>query len=123
MTRPVEDAILEKNTAQRVRNNLDAIKLIRDTKARDYAATPEEQATLAKFVGWGGLREKVFGYALERAYDLERTGERDRAMSLLRRERVSQSAYDLHKELRSVLERQRVRIRQGVRLDGILHAR
>ena len=103
MTRPVEDAILEKNTAQRVRNNLDAIKLIRDLKARDYAATPEEQATLAKFVGWGGLREKVFGYALERAYDLERTGERDRAMSLLRRERVSQSAYDLHKELRSVL--------------------
>ena len=103
MTRSVEDAILEKNTAQRVRNNLDAIKLIRDLKARDYAATPEEQATLAKFVGWGGLREKVFGYALERAYDLERTGERDRAMSLLRRERVSQSAYDLHKELRSVL--------------------
>lgn len=103
MTRPVEDAILEKNAAQRVRNNLDAIKLIRDLKARDYAATPEEQATLAKFVGWGGLREKVFGYALERAYDLERTGERDRAMSLLRRERVSQSAYDLHKELRSVL--------------------
>ena len=103
MTRSVEDAILEKNTAQRVRNNLDAIKLIRDLKARDYAATPEEQATLAKFVGWGGLREKVFGYALERAYDLERTGERDRAMTLLRRERVSQSAYDLHKELRSVL--------------------
>ena len=103
MTRSVEDAILEKNAAQRVRNNLDAIKLIRDLKARDYAATPEEQATLAKFVGWGGLREKVFGYALERAYDLERTGERDRAMSLLRRERVSQSAYDLHKELRSVL--------------------
>lgn len=103
MTRSVEDAILEKNTAQRVRNNLDAIKLIRDLKARDYAATPEEQATLAKFVGWGGLREKVFGYALERAYDLERTGDRDRAMSLLRRERVSQSAYDLHKELRSVL--------------------
>ena len=103
MTRSVEDAILEKNDAQRVRNNLDAIKLIRDLKARDYAATPEEQATLAKFVGWGGLREKVFGYALERAYDLERTGERDRAMSLLRRERVSQSAYDLHKELRSVL--------------------
>lgn len=103
MTRSVEDAILEKNAAQRVRNNLDAIKLIRDLKARDYAAMPEEQATLAKFVGWGGLREKVFGYALERAYDLERTGERDRAMSLLRRERVSQSAYDLHKELRSVL--------------------
>lgn len=103
MTEAVEKAIVEKGTADRVRNNLAAIRLIRDLKARDYVATPEEQETLAKFVGWGGLREKVFGYALERAYDLERTGERDRAVSLLRREGVSQSAYDLHKELRSVL--------------------
>lgn len=70
MTKAVEEAILEKKTAQRVRNNLEAIKLIRELKAKDYAATPEEQATLAKFVGWGGLREDVFGYGLERAYDL-----------------------------------------------------
>ena len=44
MTKAVEEAILEKKTAQRVRNNLDAIKLVRDMKTRDYAATPEEQA-------------------------------------------------------------------------------
>ena len=103
MTKAVEEAILEKKTANRVRNNLDAIKLIRELKARDYAATPEEQAALAKFVGWGGLREAVFGYDLERAYDLERSGEPDRATTLLRREGISQSAYELHKELRQVL--------------------
>lgn len=103
MTKAVEEAILEKKTANRVRNNLDAIKLIRELKARDYAATPEEQAALAKFVGWGGLREAVFGYDLERAYDLERSGEPDRAATLLRREGISQSAYELHKELRQVL--------------------
>lgn len=103
MTKAVEEAILEKKTANRVRNNLDAIKLIRELKARDYAATPEEQAALAKFVGWGGLREAVFGYGLERAYDLERSGEPDRAATLLRREGISQSAYELHKELRQVL--------------------
>ena len=103
MTKAVEEAILEKKTAQRVRNNLEAIKLIRELKAKDYAATPEEQATLAKFVGWGGLREDVFGYGLERAYDLERSGDVEAAKRHLRREGISQSAYDLHKELRSVL--------------------
>lgn len=103
MTKAVEEAILEKKTAQRVRNNLEAIKLIRELKAKDYAATPEEQATLAKFVGWGGLREDVFGYGLERAYDLERSGDVEATKRHLRREGISQSAYDLHKELRSVL--------------------
>ena len=103
MTKAVEDAILEKKTAQRVRNNLEAIKLIRDLKARDYVATPDEQATLAKFVGWGGLREDVFGYDLERAYDMERSGDAEGARRLLRREGVSQNAYELHKELRQVL--------------------
>ena len=103
MTPAVEAAILEKKTAQRVRNNLEAIKLIRDLKARDYAATPAEQATLAKFVGWGGLREDVFGYSLEHAYDIERSGDPEGAKRVLRRDGISQSAYDLHKELRQVL--------------------
>lgn len=103
MTKAVEDAILEKQTAQRVRNNLAAIRLIRELKARDYVATPDEQATLAKFVGWGGLREKVFGWGLERAYDMERSGDVEGAKRQLRRENIGQSAYDLHRELRSVL--------------------
>lgn len=103
MTKSVEDAILEKKTAQRVRNNLDAIKLIRDLKARDYAATPDEQATLAKFVGWGGLREDVFGYGLESAYDLERAGEPERVPGVLRKYGISQGAYELHRELRKLL--------------------
>lgn len=103
MTKPVEDAILEKKTAQRVRNNLDAIRLIRDLKARDYAATPDEQATLAKFVGWGGLREDVFSYGLESAYTLERAGEPERVPGVLRKYGISQGAYELHRELRQLL--------------------
>lgn len=102
MTKAVKDAILEKKTAQRVRNNLAAIRLIRDLKARDYAATPEEQETLAKFVGWGGLREEVFGYKLECAYNAERSGTAD-FNGYLKRLGVSQTAYGLHKELRQVL--------------------
>lgn len=103
MTKLVEDAILEKKTAQRVRNNLDAIRLIRDLKARDYAATPDEQATLAKFVGWGGLREDVFSYGLESAYTLERAGEPERVPGVLRKYGISQGAYELHRELRQLL--------------------
>ncbi|MGN0844831.1 MAG: zeta toxin family protein, partial [Kiritimatiellia bacterium] len=103
MTKAVEDAILEKKTARRVRNNLDAIKLIRELKARDYAATPEEQETLAKFVGWGGLREGVFGHPLEYAYRLERDGNTRLARKHLRLNKISDAAYELHKELRLVL--------------------
>lgn len=102
MTKAVEDAILERKTAQRVRNNIAAIRLVRDLKARDYAATPEEQETLAKFVGWGGLREEVFGYKLECAYNAERSGTAD-FNRYLKRLGVSRSAYDLHRELRQVL--------------------
>ena len=103
MTAAVEEAILEKSAAARVKNNLDAIRLIRALKARDYAATPEEQAVLAKFVGWGGLREKVFGWDLERAYDLERSGDAESAERHLKRSGASRAMYELHRELRSVL--------------------
>ncbi|MGN0847825.1 MAG: zeta toxin family protein [Kiritimatiellia bacterium] len=103
MTKAVEDAIVEKSAAKRIRNNLDAIKLVRDLKARDYAATPQEQETLAKFVGWGGLREKVFGFELERAYQLERAGDVQGAKETLRRTGASREAYELHKDLRQTL--------------------
>ncbi len=103
MTPAVEEAILTKNTATRVRNNIAAINLIRDLKARDYAATPAEQETLAKFVGWGGLREDVFGYELERAYDMERSGDEEAAKRFLKSRSISNPQYQLHKELRSIL--------------------
>ena len=103
MTPAVEEAILTKNTATRVRNNIAAINLIRDLKARDYAATPAEQETLAKFVGWGGLREDVFGYELERAYDMERSGDAEAAKRFLKSRSISNPQYQLHKELRSIL--------------------
>jgi len=103
MTKAVESAIVEKNTATRVRSNIAAINLIRDLKARDYAATPAEQETLAKFVGWGGLREDVFGYELERAYDMERSGDAEAAKRFLKSRSISNPQYQLHKELRSIL--------------------
>lgn len=39
----------------RVRANLDAIRLLRQLEAEGRLATAEEQAILARYVGWGGL--------------------------------------------------------------------
>lgn len=38
------------------RNNVAAIRLLKKLESEDRRATPEEQATLAKYVGWGGIK-------------------------------------------------------------------
>ncbi|CAB4134764.1 LT_GEWL domain containing protein [uncultured Caudovirales phage] len=44
---------------QKLRNNMDAIRTLRKVQKENRAATNQEQATMAKFVGWGGLRELI----------------------------------------------------------------
>jgi N12 class adenine-specific DNA methylase len=44
---------------QKLRNNMEAIRTLRKVQREGRAATPDEQATMAKFVGWGGLRELI----------------------------------------------------------------
>jgi N12 class adenine-specific DNA methylase len=41
----------------KTRANLDAIKLLKKLEAENRNATPEEKAVLARYVGWGGLKE------------------------------------------------------------------
>jgi N12 class adenine-specific DNA methylase len=48
----------------KARNNIAAIKLVKQLEAEGRMATPEEQAVLVKFVGWGGL-PGVFDYKNE----------------------------------------------------------
>ena len=40
---------------ERLKQNLEAIRLVRTLQAEGRYATKEEQAVLAKYVGWGGL--------------------------------------------------------------------
>ena len=40
---------------EKFRNNMSAIRLLHDLQIENRPATPEEQETLAKYVGWGGL--------------------------------------------------------------------
>ena len=41
----------------KVRANLDAIKLLKQLEAENRNATPEEKQVLARYTGWGGLKE------------------------------------------------------------------
>lgn len=54
-----EDKIGEGTKGEKLRNNMAAIRTLRQIQKEDRAATPAEQATMAKFVGWGGLRELI----------------------------------------------------------------
>ena len=50
-----DDAIGVGTPGERYANNVRAICLLKRLEAEERLATPEEQETLAQYVGWGGL--------------------------------------------------------------------
>lgn len=53
------------------KDNVAAIKLLKQLEAEDRLATPEEQKVLARYVGWGGLAP-VFSYRRDSAWESEK---------------------------------------------------
>ena len=53
--RIANDALGVGGAKEKFRNNMAAIRLLHDLQIENRLATPEEQETLAKYVGWGGL--------------------------------------------------------------------
>ncbi|MDE6251430.1 MAG: DEAD/DEAH box helicase family protein [Lachnospiraceae bacterium] len=53
--RIIDDALGVGGAKEKFRNNMAAIRLLHDLQIENRLATPEEQETLAKYVGWGGL--------------------------------------------------------------------
>ena len=53
--RIMDDALGVGGAKEKFRNNMSAIRLLHDLQIENRLATPEEQETLAKYVGWGGL--------------------------------------------------------------------
>lgn len=53
--RITDDALGVGGAKEKFRNNMSAIRLLHDLQIENRLATPEEQETLAKYVGWGGL--------------------------------------------------------------------
>ncbi|EOS49010.1 hypothetical protein C810_00111 [Lachnospiraceae bacterium A2] len=50
-----DDALGVGGAKEKFRNNMSAIRLLHNLQIENRLATPEEQETLAKYVGWGGL--------------------------------------------------------------------
>lgn len=102
MTPAVEEAIFEKNDLNRVRNNVAAIKLVNKLRADNAQATPDEQATLAKFVGWGGLSE-ILSRDYDKAEAFEKEGNLVRANQYINYTKYGKEGYELYKEIKTLL--------------------
>ena len=81
-----EDEILP--PSERLKNNMDAIKVLKEIEERHSHATREEQDILSKYVGWGGLSD---------VFDEEKQGQWQEARDFLK-ENLSQSEYDAARE-------------------------
>ena len=57
-----EDHIGEGGSRTKYKDNVAAIKLLKQLEAEDRPATPEEMAVLVKYVGWGGLSQAFDRY-------------------------------------------------------------
>ena len=51
----MDDALGVGGAKEKFRNNMAAVNLLHELQLENRLATPEEQETLAKYVGWGGL--------------------------------------------------------------------
>ena len=81
-----EDEILP--PSERLKNNIEAIKVLKEIEERHSHATKEEQDILSKYVGWGGLSD---------VFDEEKQGQWSKARDFLK-ENLSQSEYDAARE-------------------------
>ena len=81
-----EDEILP--PSERLKNNIEAIKVLKEIEELHSHATKEEQDILSKYVGWGGLSD---------VFDEEKQGQWSKARDFLK-ENLSQSEYDAARE-------------------------
>ena len=81
-----EDEVLP--PSERLKNNIEAIKVLKRLNKENRNASKEEQDILSRYVGWGGLSD---------VFDEERGGQWQEARMFLK-ENLSQSEYEAAKE-------------------------
>lgn len=81
-----EDEILP--PSERLKNNIEAIKVLKEIEERHSHATKEEQDILSRYVGWGGLSD---------VFDEEKQGQWKDARDFLK-ENLSSAEYDAARE-------------------------
>ncbi|HFH8836838.1 TPA: helicase-related protein [Streptococcus agalactiae] len=74
--------------SERLKNNIEAIKVLKEIEERHSHATKEEQDVLSRYVGWGGLAD---------VFDESKEGQWSKAREFLK-ENLSTSEYEAAKE-------------------------
>lgn len=74
--------------SERLKNNIEAIKVLKEIEERHGHATKEEQDVLSRYVGWGGLAD---------VFDERKEGQWSKAREFLK-ENLSTSEYEAAKE-------------------------
>ena len=93
--REVKNYKIEKNIqpekllpSERLRNNIEAIKLLKDLQLHERNASKEEQIILSKYVGWGGLAD---------VFDENKKGQWEEARNFLKNN-LSEKEYNSARE-------------------------
>ncbi len=74
--------------SERLKNNIEAIKVLKEIEERHSHATKEEQDVLSRYIGWGGLAD---------VFDESKEGQWSKAREFLK-ENLSTSEYEAAKE-------------------------
>ncbi|MFI3270813.1 MAG: PLxRFG domain-containing protein [Pseudomonadota bacterium] len=98
-------AIGEGTDGQKIQNNIAAIKIIKALQKEGRKATPSEQASLAKYVGWGGLKT-VFDVKKADSNDMYGRAQRElkEILSASEYAAAKRSIQDAHYTARGVVE-------------------
>lgn len=106
--------IIDRGAAQRLRDNIAAIRIVKDLQAQQRFATAEEQETLAKYVGWGDNALAQF-LAAEEKWDwsgpqktawreLQELTTEDERKSLIRSSPNAHFTFDLYEPIWAALD-------------------
>lgn len=105
-----ERAIEGGKPKDKVRANIAAIRIIRKLAEDGREATPEEKTTLARYVGWGGLKP-AFNNTYYNAYEREQSEGTlpPQTWAAIRKTPLGEEGYDLYKQMRELLSQDEIK--------------
>lgn len=99
-----ETGIGEGGAKTKFKNNLAAIKTLKTLQEESREATPEEQQTLARYVGWGGIPQAFYGEGGKASKGWEKEAQQLRdALSEAEYDAARRSTQDAHYTSREIV--------------------
>ena len=105
-----ERAIEGGKPKDKVRANIEAIRIVRKLAEDGRDATPEEKTALARYVGWGGLKP-AFNNTYYNAYEREQSEGTlpPQTWAAIRKTPLGEEGYDLYKQMRELLSQEEIK--------------